>query len=309
MNKYYLIVVVCVCAVLNVTAQNTWVVPQDQKEKLSMVEFTESMQKSGADVFAGKCTACHGTPGKGNFNALLNPSPGDPASEKFQLNTDGELFYKISEGRVTMPSFKSALSKADIWNVIAYVRSFNTTYVQETAEKIESNIPEGTVLSLNLDYEEEKKALKLKLTGTLNGEESVVGGVEVTLAVERYFGNLKIGEGKTTNKSGLAYFILNDEIPGDSIGNVKLIAQVVETELYGDIKTEKTLQIGAVNNKPALNAERAMWNTVKKAPLWIIFGYTGSVLAVWFFIFYVLFVVKKIYALGKEDIPEDQKVI
>ncbi len=309
MNKYYLILIICVCAVIKLSAQNTWVVPQDQKQKLSLVEFTESMEKSGAEVFASKCTACHGMPTEGNFNALLNPSPGDPADEKFQLNTDGELFYKINEGRVTMPSFKSALSKADIWNVIAYVRSFNPSFVQETAEKIETNIAAGTILALNLKYDEVKKAIEVQLTGTLGQETNAIGGVGIKLMAKRYFGNLTIGEVKNTNKSGLAYFSWDDSLPGDSLGNIKLIAKVNQTDAYGDVKTEKVLLIGQVNNKPALNKDRAMWNTVDKAPLWIIFGYTGSVLTVWFFIFYVLFTLKKMYALGNEAISDDEKLI
>lgn len=42
MNKYYLIVVICVCAVLKSSAQSSWLVPQEQKEKLSLVEFTDA---------------------------------------------------------------------------------------------------------------------------------------------------------------------------------------------------------------------------------------------------------------------------
>ncbi len=302
-------VVICVCAGLKLSAQTSWLVPQDQREKLSLVEFTDAMRTSGKEVFSAKCTACHGTPGQGNYNALLNPSPGDPASEKFQMNTDGALFYKISEGRVTMPSFKSALSKADIWNVIAYIRSFNPTYVQETAEKIETNIPEGTELALNVTFDETKKAVAVKLTGSLNGEESDIGGVGIKLMAKRYFGNLTIGEVKNTNKAGLTYFSWDDSLPGDSLGNVQLIAQVDQAEVYGDVKTEATMQIGKVNNNPPLNKDRAMWNTVKKAPIWILVGFTGAVVTVWFFIFYVLFTMKKVFALGNEPIAEEEKLV
>ncbi|GAF01700.1 c-type cytochrome [Saccharicrinis fermentans] len=309
MNKYYLIVVICVCAVLKSSAQSSWLVPQEQKEKLSLVEFTDAMRASGKEVFSVKCTACHGMPGEGTFNALLNPSPGDPASEKFQMNTDGALFYKISEGRVTMPSFKNALSKADIWNVIAYLRSFNPVYVQETAEKIETNIAPGTVLSLGISFDESKKAVAVQLVGSLEGEKNSIGGVGIKLMAKRYFGNLNIGDVKRTNKEGLSYFSWDHSLPGDSLGNVQLVAQVDQAEVYGDVKTEVTLPIAQVTNKPPLNKDRAMWNTVKKAPIWIIVGYTGGVVTVWFFIFYVLFIMKKVFALGKEPITEEEKVI
>ncbi len=309
MNKYFLILIICICAVFKSSAQTEWVVPAEHQGKLSPVQFTESMQQSGADIFAAQCKVCHGMPGQGNFNAMLVPSPGDPAAQKFQSNTDGAIFYKVSEGRATMPSFKSALSKADIWNVISYVRSFNPTYVQETAEKIETNIAEGTLLTLALKYDEIKKAVEVSLTGSLSQATNPIGGVAIKLEAKRYFGNLPLGDVKTTNKEGLVYFPWDGILPGDSLGNVHLIAQIEQAEVYGDVKTEKTLAIGQVNDKPALNKDRAMWNTVDKAPLWILFGYTGAVLTAWFFIFYVLFMIRKIFIVGKEPIAEDQKII
>lgn len=309
MKKYSSTLFTCICAVLSLSAQNVWIVPQDQKDKLSTVEFTVAMQKTGADVFAGKCKVCHGMPGQNNFNALLNPSPGDPSSEKYQKNTDGELFYKISEGKVTMPSFKNALSKDDIWSVIAYVRSFNTNYVQETSEKIETNIPNGTALALNINYNEYKKTVDITLTGTLNNMVNPIVGVGIKLMSKRYFGNLQIGEAKYTNKNGVASFAWNNEFPGDSIGKVHLIALFKDSDIYGDLKIEKSLAIGSANKNPPLNQDRAMWNTVKKAPLWILFSYIGSVVTVWFFIFYVLFSVKKIFVLGKEAIDDVEKLM
>ncbi|TLX77566.1 cytochrome c [Labilibacter sediminis] len=309
MRRYYTTLILSVCAVFGLSAQSTWSVPQDQKEKLNTIEFTESMEKSGADVFAGKCKVCHGVPGQNNFNALLNPSPGDPAGDKFQKNTDGELFYKISEGRVTMPSFKTALSKDDIWNIIAYVRSFNPTYVQETSEKIETNIPEGTQLAMDISYNTDKDVVEVLLTGTLNDITNPVGGVNIKLMAQRYFGNLQIDEAKSTNKRGIATFSWNKELPGDSLGNIELMASFVDSDIYGPLSSEKKLVIGKPNNNPPLNKGRAMWNTVKKAPLWIIIGYTGAVLIVWIFIFYVLFSLKNIFALGKESISEDEKLI
>jgi mono/diheme cytochrome c family protein len=305
--KKILVILIMTGAAYNCLAQTTWEVPSIQKEKLSPVAFTESMEKSGAEIFNKNCMSCHGTPGQNNPIALI-PSPRDPAGERFQNNTDGALFYKINEGRVTMPSFKNALSKADIWSTIAYIRSFNSKYVQKTAEKIETNIPEGTVLSMNIAYNKNSETINVTLSGTLNNKVSPIGGVNIKLLAKRYFGYLTIGESQTTNKQGVASFYWNGKLPGDSTGNILFKAQFEDPETYGETSTEKTLAIGKVNNMPPLNKERAMWNTVKKAPLWIIIGYTGAVITVWFFIFYVLFALKKIFTLGKEPISDEEKL-
>ena len=42
----------------------------------------------------------------------------------FQSQSDGSLFYKVSEGRDDMPSFKKKIPDAeDIWNLVNYMRT------------------------------------------------------------------------------------------------------------------------------------------------------------------------------------------
>ena len=38
--------------------------------------------------------------------------------------TDGEIFWKISEGRQPMPSFKKQLSEEQRWQMVHYLRTF-----------------------------------------------------------------------------------------------------------------------------------------------------------------------------------------
>lgn len=41
-----------------------------------------------------------------------------------------------------------------------------------------------------------------------------------------------------------------------------------------------------------------MWNSVRKAPIWIILTYTCGVLGVWGFIFLVLFKLRDVFIIG-----------
>jgi mono/diheme cytochrome c family protein len=41
--------------------------------------------------------------------------------------TDGELFYKLSEGHKPMPSFKKRLSEDQRWRLVLLLRSFART--------------------------------------------------------------------------------------------------------------------------------------------------------------------------------------
>jgi mono/diheme cytochrome c family protein len=68
------------------------------------------------------CASCHGASGKGDgvAAAALNPKPADWTSKKVQDETDGELFWKISNGRGAMPPWKHLQER---WALIRYIRS------------------------------------------------------------------------------------------------------------------------------------------------------------------------------------------
>jgi cytochrome c5 len=281
-----------------VAAQDDWVVPEDKKSKLSNFEFTDEVRASGEDIFSTNCALCHGQPGKNNFVPLV-PPPGDPASTKFQANTDGEFFYRINEGRGAMPSFKNILTNDQVWSVISYIRSFNSSYVQEVSKEIKRGAYEGEV-SIQLAYKADKKLIEAKVIGTKDNESEALEGVEIKLFVERYFGNLTIDEDKLTNKDGIALFAIEKEIPGDAEGNLKLMAQLSDQEAFGLVTTESVIKVGTPTHAPSLVANRAMWNKMNKAPIWVLLSYSIAVLATWGTIFYILFQIKRIFMIGKE---------
>ena len=61
------------------------------------------------------------------------------------------------------------------------------------------------------------------------------------------------------------------------------------------------MAIGVPTNRPPLNEQRALWNVVQKAPIWLLITYISGVLAVWGFIFLVLFKLRAIFELGKKE--------
>jgi len=62
--------------------------------------------------------------GDGSKAAQLKTTPQDMTLSACQSQSDGALFYKISEGRDDMPSFKKKIPDAeDIWNLVNFVRT------------------------------------------------------------------------------------------------------------------------------------------------------------------------------------------
>lgn len=278
-----------------------WDVPADRKGRLSPFEFTQQNRDAGQALYTPNCASCHGIPGRNNWLRDLKPEPGDPAGEKYQSNSDGEIYYKVSEGRGQMPGFKNVLSQTDIWNLVAYVRSYNPSYAQVVAPPRRSDAPDYSFIALNLEISEPAGTVKVKATGYLNEEPVPVPGAEVQLSAERYFGRLVLAEGALTDESGVATITIPATIKGDREGMLNIRAKLTEEDLYGIAATDTLLRLGEPVVPVSLTEKRAMWNTVRKAPVWLIITFTLSVLAVWGFIFRALLAVRDIWIIGKMD--------
>ena len=72
-----------------------------------------------------ECESCHGKKGKGDGPkaAEYDKATPDMTKEKLQNQTDGEMFWKITEGKKPMPSSKKTLTEEQRWQVINYVRT------------------------------------------------------------------------------------------------------------------------------------------------------------------------------------------
>ena len=106
-------------------AQGPWEAPAADKAKKNPVPGGAKTLEAGKKLAQINCVTCHGPDGKGTgpAAAALNPKPADWTSKKVQDESDGELFWKISNGRGAMPAWKATLSESDRWTMVHYVRS------------------------------------------------------------------------------------------------------------------------------------------------------------------------------------------
>jgi mono/diheme cytochrome c family protein len=292
-----LLIIVFICSLATRVSAQTWIVPDDQKAVVAPVKFTPEMQKQGEQLYQKNCQSCHGIPGKDNW-AKLTPPPGDLAKEKAQKQTDGEIFYRITTGKVPMPEFRNILSEDDRWSVISFLRSLNPKYVQPAP--VAKAAFTGRIVTLAMKYSDPMKKIVVSATEQLkDGQNGPAAGVEVMLFVKRYFGKMQVGDIRTTNAKGEALFEFPADLPGNKDGFVDVSAMVNDPKsVMKTTPAEASFAIGVATDKPSLTATRAMWSTRDKAPVWIILTYTLSVLIVWGFIIYIVMSILKIKKLS-----------
>jgi mono/diheme cytochrome c family protein len=103
-----------------------WIVPDKYKTMKNSVASDGESIAAGKTLWITHCKSCHGAKGMGDGPkaAQLKTEPGDFSKADVQSQSDGSLFYKISEGRDDMPGFKKKIpDQDDIWCVVNYVRT------------------------------------------------------------------------------------------------------------------------------------------------------------------------------------------
>jgi mono/diheme cytochrome c family protein len=103
-----------------------WVAPERAGRQTDPTPPTANNIKHGRSLFQRECELCHGKAGHGDGMqaAYLTIKPADLASDRIQSQSDGAIFYKITEGRGQMP--KAKLNDTEKWAVIEYLRTLAT---------------------------------------------------------------------------------------------------------------------------------------------------------------------------------------
>lgn len=111
-------------------AQNTtvtpWIAPVGANSGVNPLKGDVAATAEGKVLFTQVCAVCHGDKGKGDGigGIALIPKPGNFTLEKTQSQTDGALFWKMSEGRPPMASYKPLLTSTQRWQLVNYLRTF-----------------------------------------------------------------------------------------------------------------------------------------------------------------------------------------
>jgi mono/diheme cytochrome c family protein len=104
-----------------------WKAPPTAVNRPNPVPSNANTIALGKKLFAANCQTCHGESGKGDGpgGAALEKKPADlGACIKSNNETDGSLFWKISEGRSPMVSWKGVLSETQRWELVNYIKTF-----------------------------------------------------------------------------------------------------------------------------------------------------------------------------------------
>lgn len=119
--------------------QERWIAPKWTDSIMSPYLIEPLTLPLGEELYEVYCKSCHTK--ESGYKTLT-----DWSAQNILAQSNGALFWKISEGRGNMPSFKQVLTEEQRWQLIHYIRDKAKPYhLQENPFKIE-NRANGQIL-------------------------------------------------------------------------------------------------------------------------------------------------------------------
>jgi mono/diheme cytochrome c family protein len=105
----------------------SWTAPEEAKKLKNPVAATPESLAAAKTTYLDRCARCHGEQGKGDGpEAPMYSVKASDFTDAHMMGdmTDGEIFWKIGEGRRPMPSFRMQLSEEQRWQLVNLLRAF-----------------------------------------------------------------------------------------------------------------------------------------------------------------------------------------
>ena len=106
-------------------AAGDWNVPERKLRQRNPLAATEANVAAGKKLYVHQCGPCHGW--LGNNDGPYAPKEMAKARRHTDPllwnDSDGALFWKISEGRAPMPSTRGVLSDQERWQIVTFMRT------------------------------------------------------------------------------------------------------------------------------------------------------------------------------------------
>lgn len=112
-----------------------WMAPENMIHRKNPVALTPESIQRGEKLYSKHCALCHGSEGFGDGPAGkgLKQKPSNLVAMS-GMHEDGDIAWKIAEGRGAMPGFKERLTDEQIWNLANFIQSLKKVEEKTTGK-------------------------------------------------------------------------------------------------------------------------------------------------------------------------------
>jgi hypothetical protein len=147
-------------------------------------------------------------------------------------------------------------------------------------------------LELNFDVEDSVKVLSIEANErNPEGEFIPVEELDINIGVQRLYSVLPLDDIET-DENGMGIFEFPDDIPGDSAGNLIIVARIDEHDYFGTVEKSQSVDWGIPVSYDLKKLPRQLFTD--EAPLWMISAVFIVLVGAWYHFFLSVF---KLYKL------------
>ncbi|MEL4455116.1 hypothetical protein [Lutimonas vermicola] len=178
------------------------------------------------------------------------------------------------------------LKTAILLLISMFLFNFSSVYGQETMKNAK----------VSLSFSEEDGAKKVTALA-VEEDGTPIEDLELSFYVQRTFSLLPIGGFfNTTDENGEVAVDFPDDLPGDSIGKVKIVVKILESDLYNDLTVDEGKNWGVITTVNDSEEERTLWAASANAPWPLIFATSAMIIGIWI-VFW--FIISELYKVSK----------
>ena len=129
-----------------------------------------------------------------------------------------------------------------------------------------------------------------------------VKGVDIKVAVRRQGGDLNVNETQSFSTDSIGQVIADfkrDSLPGDTTGQLLLVAKVEDHDAYGNLSVEKAVPWGVHIKFVSLYDRRTLYARRGKSPVWLEIIAYSIIVGVWGILIFVVLQIRKLKLLGQ----------
>lgn len=167
-----------------------------------------------------------------------------------------------------------------------FLFQFSAAYAQETMKNAK----------VSLSFSEEDGVKKITALA-VEEEGTPIEDLELSFYVQRTFSLLPIGGYfNTTDENGEVTVDFPGDLPGDSIGKVKIVVKLLESDLYNDLTVDASKNWGVITIVDQSEEERSLWAASANAPIPLVIATGAMIVGIWI-VFW--FIITELYKVSK----------
>jgi len=240
---------------------------------------------------------------KNKVDKEFHPQPGIPVS--IYLNKDSDaasLIGKVVTNEKGVAVIGLPATLAAVWKEKSsptfFARTDSSSNFDAKSEEVSMN---KSKLELDTVNDGGVRSVKARLLQYENGSPVPMSEVDIRLSIKRSGGNLNIGEDETyaTDSTGTVQGEFSrKDLPGDTLGNLELVALVDDNDVVGTVETHMKVPWGVPAKYVNDFDRRTLYATGNKAPLFLMVIAYGTIAGVWTVIFYLIYNIVQIRKMG-----------